>query len=41
MTTITLKGNAIQTSGKLPVTGRKAKDFGLIATVHLMHFSFR
>jgi thiol peroxidase len=32
MTTITLKGNAIQTIGKLPVIGSKAKDFGLIAT---------
>ena len=31
MATITLKGNEIQTSGKLPEIGSKAKDFKLIS----------
>ncbi len=32
MTKITLKGNAINTSGSLPEVGSKAEDFKLIAT---------
>lgn len=31
MATITLKGNEIHTSGKLPETGNKAADFNLVA----------
>ncbi len=32
MTTVTLKGNAIETSGNLPAVGTKAPDFKLVAT---------
>lgn len=32
MSKITLKGNAINTSGELPVIGTQAKDFSLVAT---------
>ncbi|MDG1476897.1 MAG: thiol peroxidase [Vicingaceae bacterium] len=32
MSKITLKGNVINTSGKLPATGSQAKDFSLVAT---------
>lgn len=32
MATVTLKGNAINTSGNLPETGKKAPDFKLTAT---------
>ena len=31
MAQITLKGNAINTSGELPTTGGMAKDFQLVA----------